>query len=99
MGLLTPYIMVFGIYYVLGRDTGELVADIRENLFAESPEPVLSRVSIAALTVSGLMLIVSIVFLMEHINSMKIKSRKTFIFCYGELVFRSFSILQVLCFG
>ena len=78
IGLLTPYIMVFGIYYVLGRDTGELVADIRENLFAESPEPVLSRVGIAALTVSGLMLIVSIVFLMEHINSMKIKSRKTF---------------------
>ena len=78
IGLLTPYILVFGIYYVLGRDTGELVADIRENLFADSPEAVISRVAIVALILSGLMILVSTVFLMQHINSMKIKSRKTF---------------------
>ena len=78
IGLLTPYILVFGIYYVLGRDTGELVADIGENLFADSHEAVISRVEIVALILSGLMILVSTVFMMQHINSMKIKSRKTF---------------------
>jgi hypothetical protein len=78
IGILTPYILVFGIYYVLGRDTGELVADIGENLFADSHEAVISRVEIVALILSGLMILVSTVFMMQHINSMKIKSRKTF---------------------
>ena len=78
IGILTPYILVFGIYYVLGRDTGELVTDIGENLFADSHEAVISRVEIVALILSGLMILVSTVFMMQHINSMKIKSRKTF---------------------
>jgi hypothetical protein len=78
IGLLTPYILVFGIYYVLGRDTGSLVADIIENLFADSPEAVFSRVEIVAIILSGLMILVSTVFLIQHKNSMKIKSRKTF---------------------
>jgi len=78
IGLLTPYILVFGIYYVLGRDTGALLSDIRENLFADSPEAVFSRLEIVALIVAGLMILSGIVFLLQHINSMKIKSRKTF---------------------
>ena len=78
IGLLTPYILVFGIYYVLGRDTGALLSDISENLFADSPEAVFSRFEIVALILSGLMILAGIVFLLQHINSMKIKSRKTF---------------------
>ncbi len=78
IGLIIPYILVFGLYYVLGMDTGELLSDIRENLFADSPEAAFSRVEMVTLIWSGLMVLSGILFLLQHINSMKIKSRKTF---------------------
>ncbi len=78
IGLLTPYIFLYGIYYVLGMNIVELSDDIRENLFAGSPGTILSRLEIVALVISGLMILSGIVYLAQHINSMKIKSRKTF---------------------
>ncbi|HOB83148.1 MAG TPA: DUF6427 family protein [Bacteroidales bacterium] len=78
IGLLTPYIFLYGIYYVLGMNIVELSDDIRENLFTGSPGTILSRLEIVALVISGLMILSGIVYLAQHINSMKIKSRKTF---------------------
>jgi len=78
IGLLTPYIFLYGIYYVLGMNIVKLSDDIRENLFTGSPGTILSRLEIVALVISGLMILSGIVYLAQHINSMKIKSRKTF---------------------
>ena len=105
IGLLTPYIMIFGIYYVLGRDTGELWTDIRENLFAESPGAVFSRVGIVALTVSGLMLLVSIVFLNGAYKFNENKIKKNFLssvvgnWYFGYSLFMQFLQLRLNCSG
>jgi len=78
LGLATPYILLFGFYYVLGRDLDILIQDIRRNFFVDSPTYIFTRLTIVALIYSALMLLVSIVYLMQRIDSKKIKSRKTF---------------------
>lgn len=78
IGLATPYIILFGIYYVIGQDIGSLITDIDKNLFASSPEFSFSRIEIVILLYTGLMVLVSTVFLLKLIHTRKIKSRKTF---------------------
>jgi hypothetical protein len=78
LGLVTPYVLVFGLYYVLGKDLDIFLGDIRENLFSDSPEYSFPRLTIIILIYSGLITIVSTVYLMRRINSKKIRSRKTF---------------------
>jgi hypothetical protein len=78
IGLAVPYILTIGLYYVLGRDIGAFLNDLRNNLFGESPGYTFSRLSIIILIYSGLMIMVSIAYLMSNMNSKKIKSRKTF---------------------
>lgn len=77
-GLLTPYIMVFGIWYVIGNDMGILAGDLRENLFAGSPEIAFSGTEKVVLIFSGLLILVSTLFLFQQAHKRKIKSRKTF---------------------
>ncbi len=78
LGLVTPYLLVIGLYYVLGRDIGIFLSDITNNLFEKSTGYDFSRLTIIVLILSGLIFLVSIVFLMMQMNSKKIKSRKTF---------------------
>ena len=78
IGLATPYILLFGIYYVLGKDLEILISGIKENLFTALPEVSFTRIEIVVLVFTGLMILVSIVFLLQHIHTRKIKSRKTF---------------------
>ena len=86
IGLATPYILIFGINYVLGRDIELLVEDIRYNLFSDSPGYSFSRLTVIILMYSGLMLLISIVYLLQQIHSKKIKSRKTFYLLLWGLV-------------
>jgi hypothetical protein len=86
IGLVTPYVLIFGIYYVLGRDLGVLLEDIRINLFGDSPEYMFPRLTIIVLIYSGLMLLISTVYLMQQVHSKKIKSRKTFYLLLWALV-------------
>jgi len=87
IGLLTPYILLFGIYYVLGMNIVELSDDITENLFTGSSGSELSRLEITTFVISGLMILSGIVYLVQHMNSMKIKSRKTFyLLLWGLLI-------------
>jgi hypothetical protein len=79
LGLVTPYIVVTGLYFVLGKDLILFFTEIRQNLFGESAGPVLSRLTIVAIIYSGLILISGIAFLLKGMNSKKIKARKTFI--------------------
>jgi hypothetical protein len=78
LGLAAPYILTTGLYYVLGRDLGVLYSDIMNNLFGDNPGYSFSRLTIIILIYSGLLILLSIIFLIGQINSKKIKSRKTF---------------------
>lgn len=78
LGLLTPYILTIGIYYVAGSDIRLLFSDIEYNLFGTIPGYSLSRFTIILIILAGLITLISVAFLMIRISSKKIKSRKTF---------------------
>lgn len=78
LGLLTPYLITFGIYYVIGKDLGALTKLLGANLFSKPlfyPFPVLT---IVALIFCATLIFISIVQLIKQMNTKKIKSRKTF---------------------
>lgn len=77
-GLTAPYILIAGLYYVLGRDLGVLYSDIMNNLFGNNPDYSFTRLTIIVLIYSGFLILISIGFLIGQMNSKKIKSRKTF---------------------
>jgi hypothetical protein len=77
-GLATPYIITFGVYYVLGKDLKYLVSLIEYNFFGRSDYYVFSRLTIVTLIFLGLSIITGIGYLFTVINNKKIKSRKTF---------------------
>lgn len=78
LGLLTPYILTFGIYYVLDRDLEELLSVIGYNLFGKATGYVFDRLTIVVLIFVGICTLVSIFFLLMLMNAKKIKARKTF---------------------
>jgi len=78
LALLTPYFITFGIYYVIGKDVGALMRLLRDNLFDRSIYYPFPKITIVALIFSSALLIVSIIQLMQRMNTKKIKSRKTF---------------------
>jgi hypothetical protein len=78
VGLVTPYFLIAGLYYVIGREISIFWSDITGNLFGESQGYVFSRLTIITLVVLGFIFIISIAFLMMQMSSKKIRSRKTF---------------------
>ncbi len=78
LGLVTPYVIVIGLFYVLGRDIGAFGEDIKENLFGASPGYSFMRITVVALIYLALILLISIGYLIKQLNSKKIVSRKTF---------------------
>ena len=77
-GLITPYILIFGFYYVLGKDLVNLLSIMEYNLFSKQEAYVFTPVTIVALTFIGLSTLVSMIYLLMSMNTKKIKSRKTF---------------------
>ena len=78
LGLITPYILILGLYYVLGKDIGAYLTDIRLNLFGETQDYDFSRLTIIVLILWALIFLVNLSFLLMQMSSKKIKSRKTF---------------------
>jgi hypothetical protein len=78
LGLLTPYLLAFGLYYVIGKDLAALLSLIGNNLLDKSAGYRFSKLTIVALIFSGIFILVSIAFLFMLMNTKKIKSRKTF---------------------
>ena len=78
-GLVTPFILTFGIYYLLGEDLDSLFLLLKNNLFFSSEGSQFSRLTVVSLVFVGLITSVSIAFLIMRMNTKKIKSRKTFI--------------------
>jgi hypothetical protein len=78
IGLLTPYLILYGIYYVLGKDLRALNNLILTNLFGDSGSFYLSRMIVVTLIMTGLNVLASIFHLFSVFNTKKIRSRKTF---------------------
>jgi hypothetical protein len=93
LGLVTPFVLIVGIYYVFGKDLMVLFKDISENFFGESDGYVFTHLAVVAIIFTGLAILVSIAFLMMGINSKKIKARKTF-----SLLLWSFFLSLILYF-
>jgi len=95
LGLATPWIITFGLYYVLGKDIGLFLALVGDNLFNASAGIIIPRITIVALIFLIVLILVSIVHLLTFINSKKIKSRKTFFLLIWEF-FISIVLLVIL---
>jgi hypothetical protein len=78
LGLLTPYLITFGLYYVMGKDIKALLKLIEDNLFVKATYYPFPSVTILALIYSLVLVFISLVQLFKNMNSKKIKSRKTF---------------------
>ncbi len=78
LGLITPYLITFGIYYVIGRDVRALFNVFGDNLFDKATYYPFPRLTILALVFSGALIIVSLFNVFRNMNTKKIKARKTF---------------------
>jgi hypothetical protein len=77
-GALFPWILFYAIWFLAGKDPGELTALIYSNLFSEAPAVTWSRTLIILVAVVFLNFLPGIVTLIPEMSSKKIKSRKTF---------------------
>lgn len=78
IGLLTPYLITYGIYYVIGSDVGALLKLFGDNLTVKAPYYPFPRLTILALIFILSLNVISTIQLMQIMNTKKIKSRKTF---------------------
>lgn len=78
LGLITPYLLTFGLYYVIGKNLESLLSLVYNNFFGKSEDYLFSRLTIVVLIFIGITILVSISYLIMVMNSKKIKSRKTF---------------------
>jgi hypothetical protein len=94
IGLLTPYFLTFGIYYVFGKDLRDLWSLIVYNLIGKAGSYVFTPLIVIAIIFTGLTTLVSIVYLLSLMNTKKIKARKTF----SLLLWSFFIALAVFAF-
>ena len=78
LGLVTPYLVAFGLYYVIGKDLETLLSLVEDNLFKRSSGYLFPRLTIVTLIFTSIIILVSNAYLFMLMNSKKIKSRKTF---------------------
>jgi len=78
LGLLTPYLITFGLYYVIGKDIRALLKLFGDNLFSKAIFYPFPRITIAALLFVGGLILISTVQVIKKMGTKKIKARKTF---------------------
>lgn len=78
IGFITPALISFGLYYVLGKDITSLPVILYNNLFGVSDRYIFSGPVIAGLVLLGIMVLTATIFLLSRLSTKKIKSRKTF---------------------
>ena len=79
LGLATPVFIVYGFFYVTGKDMGSMLSAVSYNLFAKDGNVIIELLTLIILIISGIIVLISVGQLLSAINSKKIKSRKTFI--------------------
>jgi hypothetical protein len=93
IGLLTPYLILYGIYYVLGKDLRALNNLILTNLFGDSGSFYLSRMIVVTLIMTGLN-VLAFQFLIQKRSG----RAKHFHCCSGYLFSQLFLLLFYLQF-
>jgi hypothetical protein len=78
IGLLTPYLLTFGIYYVIGKDLPALLSLIGKNLFGKSEGFHINVLPLIALIYTAVVVLISVAYLFGRMNTKKIKTRKIF---------------------
>ncbi len=78
IGLVTPFIMTIGIYYVFDKDLRELFSLFEYNLFGKLTTYDFSRLMIVTIIYLGFILVLSLSYLLMVMNTKKIQARKTF---------------------
>ena len=78
IGLIAPYLMTFGIYFALDMDLAGLGSLIKASLFSDHGTVHYPPVVIAAMGVTSVIVLLSLMFLIGILNTKKIKSRNTF---------------------
>jgi hypothetical protein len=78
LGLITPYLITYGLYYVLGYAPDDFLSLIYYSLTIEQEGYIFQRLTIVTLIFEAIFVIMSIGYLIMVLNSKKIKSRKTF---------------------
>jgi hypothetical protein len=78
IGLITPYALLYGFYYVSGRDLSDLTMQITTALFRDSGDYVWSRMLIVTMVFVSLTLLIALVHLTSVLKSKKVRSRKIF---------------------
>jgi hypothetical protein len=91
IGLLTPFLVTSGLYYVTGNKLESLLSTMALNLFGRSDIYHFSGLTLVALLFAGIVLIFCLAYLVSLMSTKKIKSRKTF-----SLLFWVFLISSVI---
>lgn len=78
LGLLTPYVLLYGIYYVAGNDLSELTNSIGSKLFTEGPANEWPRTVIITAIFILISILISVSYLTTVFTKKKVKSRKIF---------------------
>jgi hypothetical protein len=78
IGLITPFILTFGIYYLSGFDLKNLLSIMEFNLINKPDSYVFTPLKIVVISFIALGVLVSMIHLLTLMNTKKIKSRKTF---------------------
>jgi hypothetical protein len=79
LGLATPVFIVYGFFYVTGKDMEPLISAVTYNLFTKVSNFRIPGLTLAVLIIAATTILISLMHLLSVINSKKIKSRKTFI--------------------
>lgn len=77
-GLVAPYILAAAVYYLLDGNIIALINVVAVNFEAVAPQYIWSTPGIVVASVTGLLLIFSLLHLLSVFNTKKVKSRKTF---------------------
>lgn len=86
LGLATPVFVLYGFFYVTGKDMNALWDAVTYNLFTKEADFSFSGLNIAVLILSGFVILISLAQLLSAINAKKIKSRKTFVLLFWTLL-------------
>jgi hypothetical protein len=85
-GLITPALFTVGVYYATGKDVFSLPDLLYYNLFAGTGEYYLAGIIFAVLAILGVILLLSLIYLLSELNRKKIKAGKTFSMLIWALV-------------
>jgi len=85
-GLATPAFVLYGFFYVTGKDMNSMWDAVTYNLFTKDVDFSFSGLNIAVLIISGFVIFISLAQLLSAINAKKIKSRKTFVLLFWTLL-------------